>query len=449
MQAGRRDEPSTKDTTLDETQQNIVNEVRELAVSARKHAIDQLEKLERRRLEISIGTAKQRLREAQQVTEINVERVKADHRDILINARKEERLHLRDLKYFQRVNDIHHEARYPQSKLLHWSVILALLFVESIFNSYFFSLGSDLGLIGGIFQAMLISGVNIVLAIFAGEYGLRQVYHVRPARKAFGASVLSLYLSLMLSFNLAAAHYRSLLEQDPLSALKLVLSVLARSPFSLDNFDSVILFIIGVSFSLAALIKTFTADDRYPGYGAMSRAYEDIRHAYENQKIELRDDVNHTIDEGRREVARIMSEVRGYSAELPDNLRKVASIRGDYANFITEAGVIQTKLLEMYRTTNDDIRTSKTPAYFSDFPLLDVADDLPSIGTVPVDDIESAAQAALDELEGEFDQLMSDLKVANEREIQETTKFIEEIEEEAERRLEQDASLRSSGSIGP
>ncbi|MBP5859124.1 hypothetical protein KAJ83_19045 [Marivibrio halodurans] len=443
LQAGRQDLPKADDTRPDDTQQSIVKTVRERLNQGRNNSIDVLDALQRRRGQISLAPTRQKLKEAQHTININVDRVKADHRDMLVDARTRERSHLRNLKYFQSVHDIHHEAHYPDSKLLHWSVLAAMVLGESILNSYFFSLASDLGLLGGIFQAFLISGVNIGLAIFAGEFGLRQIHHVSRARRALGSSVLSLYLTVMFGFNLATAHYRALLEEDPLTALKLVFSRLTGTPFGFDNFDAVILLLMGIMFSLAALYKTYRADDRYPGYGAMDRLYREARERYEESKSHFRDDINRTIDEGRTEVSRIMHEARGYVSEMPDNLRHAQSTIDDYHRYADDAEVVLRQLLESYRAKNAEIRTSRAPAYFGDFPETGVSHELPDMGVTADREALPDFTASMEALEEEYEGTMAGFRAVNERAIEDADAFIREIEAEADERLREESGLRN------
>ena len=55
------------------------------------------------------------------------------------------------------------------------------------------------------------------------------------------------------------------------------------------------LFVIGIIFSLFALIKGYTSDDRYPGYGKIDRLFKEALSAYEDAKKELIKKINSNI----------------------------------------------------------------------------------------------------------------------------------------------------------
>ena len=71
-------------------------------------------------------------------------------------------------------------------------------------------------------------------------------------------------------FNLGAAHYRTLLEDDPFSAAAVTIPHLISDPFGI-NFEAWNLLIIGMLFVIIALIKGYRSDDVYPGFGEVHR----------------------------------------------------------------------------------------------------------------------------------------------------------------------------------
>ncbi|MDC1214033.1 hypothetical protein N8000_06125 [Rhodospirillales bacterium] len=66
-----------------------------------------------------------------------------------------------ELSAFEDEHKLVDGAEYPESQIYHLAIVGAMVLTESIANSYFFAKVSDLGLVGGILQAMPISIVNI------------------------------------------------------------------------------------------------------------------------------------------------------------------------------------------------------------------------------------------------------------------------------------------------
>ena len=191
---------------------------------------------------------------------------------------------LRLLRVFKKTNGLIRDADYPESQIFQWAVIIALLVTESILNSYFFAQGSDLGLLGGFLQAFLISIANIGSALLMGAYILPWKNHIQTdendnplekwsMQKSIAVIAIPFYCILIFTFNLAVAHYRAQLEIQPIKAVINAMTTMAASPFGIGNFEAWVLCLMGLLFSSFALIKGYTSDDSYPGYGKMTRAY--------------------------------------------------------------------------------------------------------------------------------------------------------------------------------
>ncbi len=181
------------------------------------------------------------------------------------------------------VKPIDRAAIYPKSHILHFSVLATLVLFEGLANAYFFSKGSDLGLLGGWLQAITVSFTNVIAAFFLiGFIGLRHMSNrnkpVIAALAAVGVGVTVAALGLL---NLTAAHFRDLLELNAATlalggaettgtVLTPVLDARAN-PFNLQTLEALLLFILGSTFAAIAAYKGRTFDDAIPGYGGVSR----------------------------------------------------------------------------------------------------------------------------------------------------------------------------------
>src|SRR5207248_502364 len=120
-----------------------------------------------------------------------------------------------ELRHFRATHDlIHREARYPESLVIPLGVVIWVMIGESLMNMYFFSKGNDLGLLGGWFQALIVSLVNALLATgIGGLICMRYRLHCDLASRLIAwAALLSIVVPLLVFFNLAVAHYRDALS---------------------------------------------------------------------------------------------------------------------------------------------------------------------------------------------------------------------------------------------
>ena len=184
------------------------------------------------------------------------------------------------------VEPINRAAHYPKSHILHFSVLAGIVLVEGLANAYFFSKGSDLGLLGGWLQAITVSFTNVIAAFFIiGFIGLRHLSNPhRPLNRVLAGIGITVTAMALIALNLTAAHYRDLLEfnADALAmvsagqAAPLMLPVqdMLTNGFNIQTLEALLLLILGTTFAAIAAFKGRTFDDAIPGYGAVTRKAE-------------------------------------------------------------------------------------------------------------------------------------------------------------------------------
>jgi hypothetical protein len=189
-------------------------------------------------------------------------------------------------------------AIYPKSHILHFSVLAALVLFEGMANAYFFSTGSDLGLLGGWLQAITVSFTNVIAAFFLiGFLGLRHMSNpYKKANSALASIGVAIAVVSLLALNLTASHFRDLLELNSATlalggadVTGIVLSPVTEArlnPFGIETLEALLLLILGITFAVIAAFKGRTFDDAIPGYGGVTRRLEtaanELERALEN-----------------------------------------------------------------------------------------------------------------------------------------------------------------------
>jgi hypothetical protein len=180
------------------------------------------------------------------------------------------------------VQPITRPPTYPDSHIMTFSILAGLVLFEGLANAYFFSKGSDLGLLGGWIQAITVAGTNVVASFFViGFLGLRMLQNPhRPFSFAAACVFTPLAAMFIVFLNWSAAHYRDLLELNAATLalggteqtgeiLAPVTRALTFTPF--ETLEALLLFILGLTFAIIAAFKGATFDDRLIGYGAAHR----------------------------------------------------------------------------------------------------------------------------------------------------------------------------------
>lgn len=184
------------------------------------------------------------------------------------------------------IKPIDRAAIYPASHILHFSILATLILFEGLANAYFFSKGSDLGLLGGWLQAITVSFTNVIAAFFlVGFIGLRHMSNRhKPILAATAAAGVGLAVAALLMLNLTASHFRDLLELNAATlalggaeATGIVLTPVTEAranPFGIQTLEALLLFVLGCTFAAIAAYKGRTFDDAIPGYGGVTRRLE-------------------------------------------------------------------------------------------------------------------------------------------------------------------------------
>ncbi len=205
-------------------------------------------------------------------TEVDTARLKAAATPRLVEARRDERRQARELGAFRIRHGLQREASYPESLALHYAIVSVIWLVEALANTWAFAQGSRLGMVGGLFQAMLVAGLNVGIAFYAGRLAtglFHRCWNIRLGSLA----VVALWLAFEGAYALMAAHYRIALAQTADDASRLAVDRLLTMPWAIDDVLSLLLLVVTVIFGIGALTAGLSSDDRYPGYGHISRVY--------------------------------------------------------------------------------------------------------------------------------------------------------------------------------
>ena len=264
---------------------------------------------------------------------------------------KELRNALLQLNSFRETNKIgKRPAIYPPSIYFHLSIVVLLIFVEAVANSYFFAKGSDLGLLGGWFNAALVSVGNIVLSLpLAGFLFLRECNHKARARKIIGVVGFVGCLVVIAFLHLATAHYRELLIRNPNADLVSALAPAMNNPFGLHDFESFILIIIGVGISTVAIFEGYKLDDPYPGYGDVYRRWQRLDERMAGLKKKLKEQIGLAYDDAVSESYELLEKLKEKRKELENETGDIESFFNRFEGRYNQARNSASDMIKEFR----------------------------------------------------------------------------------------------------
>jgi len=280
IEAGEKELPPTNATSYDANESKIILKFKdELSESYRK-AKEKTEGLNIRVSKIDINPDFQNIENLPEKIKKQAASLINEFNNRLITIKETRDQLSHDLKEFQSANDLSSLPDYPESKFLSITILVAIAFIESIGNGYFFAKGNEFGFLGGYTQALIVASANVAFAFFWGYLAVPNMNSVNKTKKYLGIISIPTYLLIAISFNLFVAHYRDELSLSFEGANFRAISAFMETPFFLKDFDSFILFFIGLIISIVALIDGYKFDDKYPGYGRIYRRYKEAEKKY-------------------------------------------------------------------------------------------------------------------------------------------------------------------------
>ncbi|WP_295803724.1 hypothetical protein [uncultured Microbulbifer sp.] len=284
-----------------------------------------------------------------------------------------------DLEIFKHRNGITREAVYRESKILHYSVVFFIVILETLLNAFFLSKGSDLGLIGGFFQAFIISLVNLGFAAFMAFF-LRNCFHSNYLRKGLSMVLLLGVMATAVTFVLGVGHYREALEQDPFTASRLAMASLQAEPLGIRDFNSWIMVVVsGIALILLAA-KFFVVEDRYPGFTAITRRVRALQDAWSAGHEQAIDSINEVAEEIQEELADKVKTIRSQFIQFKASIERSEEIDRQYQEDIIKAQGLLDELIRYYQSYSARMMNRRA-AYFGELLRFEL-DKLPSLNTV-------------------------------------------------------------------
>ncbi|MBC2834084.1 hypothetical protein H7F16_01100 [Gemmobacter straminiformis] len=254
----------------------------------------------------------------------------------------------------------------------HSNMLLTVLFVtfmlllESILNAQFFAKRNELGLVGGVLQAGMISAINVFIGYLAGFYARhKNLKGLSSALLGFGSIFIWIIVSLTINF--AVAHFRDALEANSWNdAMKLAISTLIAKPLELSSLDSWMLFLIGLIVTLSSFLKGYYSADPLPGYNALwdsvERAIDDYAHSYGEAHASMDKEFKDLVQELRSEVDTRRANLRSAVDALDSRGAMLDGLRV----FLRTTNGAANQLLAVYREANLASRKEPPPEYFNE-----------------------------------------------------------------------------------
>jgi hypothetical protein len=286
-------------------------------------------------------------------------------RDPLLAARQRERRAFRQLKSFRDEHDLTREAHYPASLSLHYALLAVAVLGEGLLNCYFFARGSDYGLLGGFFEALMVAGVNVALAFLVGK--VVRGLHSPSLTRVLAIAVGVLYVGVLIWFQLAVGHYRmALAGGTPELAVSQAMTHLTHEPLTISDFHTWLLMAVGVLCAIGAVIAGYTSDDPVMRYGAVTRHGKAAEAAYQGLKEQYVFGIHAIVELQLNAVESRMADAKAALTTYRASVAEAKHVGRNYMMACAALADACIALQQRYCAINSTVRTTPSPAYFAE-----------------------------------------------------------------------------------
>ena len=421
MLSGKKEIPSSDSVANDAVENSILSLIEEEKDTSYSEAAKWFNAYNERIKSLGIEHHTQKLEEGKQKITTDIKALLNTFKNSELFSYKKELLQKkREFDNFKIENHLTREPRYKEAKILGYAIVFFIFAFESALNGYFFAKGHELGYLGGISEAIIISIINIVfLAFLLGWQGLRQITHVNWSRKVIGIFFLLVFLLAVPTFNLAVAHYRQAFVAHTEDPGQIMLKTFLDNPFKLNDFDGYMLTIMGITTCIIACIEFWNLSDPYPGYERLSRELKILDETYTDIQNELVEELLQIRDNGFKEMTNAVDVLNKNQHEYRMLIERMKNIKLQIKPHFSRLEQSARELLTIYRDSNKAERSTPSPKrweeqYTISYPDLD-AFHIPT--EIDIANIVNKAQEELpkmmDEINKECDKAISEIESLN------------------------------------
>ena len=272
------------------------------------------------------------------------------------------------------------EARYPTSLWWHFGLVAVLGLVETGANATFYQ--NDQGFLGGFTIALSVAVLNLGMAIGLGWLS-RYKNLGETDKRVMGWAAIGFFCLWTVFSNALFASFRAEYQAVVSESSAGLAAAFTRSwqnalgvfSFSLHltDFQSFILFGLGLLLSVLAFWKGLTSDDKYPGHRRLDMQSASDR-ANEQRALD------EASDKLRSFLRSKQADAQSTLTEVPLIVASIVATEGE----LSQAGALYEAwqqaimrdfgmVLTAYRQANVAIRATDPPAYFGTTPELTVS----------------------------------------------------------------------------
>ena len=247
-------------------------------------------------------------------------------------------------------------------------------------NGLFFMGAHPQGFAGGMSRALIFAMTDIVvvclLAMGARFWNARILWQ-RIAGGVAGVLVV-IWCGVL---NLFVAHYRMAMDPDALlsdpesfTPFQEAITSFLSAPLGFNEVIAVGMFVLGCVLSGVAARSGYRWDDPIPGYGAVGRELKEAREEFDNAAAPALEQLEASYTEWHDKLQQDRDRIKDTVSDIRFRVETKTNLLENVRGYLEQRERAASTLLQMYRTDNERVRTTETPAYFQQPYVMDRPD---------------------------------------------------------------------------
>ena len=306
------------------------------------------------------------------------EKYKNDFDHYFLEAKEE---YENEKKKFQDVEKDYHNFRNEnnidrvedsKNPLILTAILGFILIIESIFNSYFFAKGNELGIFGGFIQASIVSLINLGVAMLLINL-IRNQKSIKISNfaKRFYQFLIVLLSTGIVFFHLLVGHFRTAFTTDPENAYDVSVSNFLNNPFYITGFDSWTIVIIGIILFIIIALDVRFYKDIYPGYTEITKKYNKHKTDLNELKSAISDHLKALEEDQEKDLKKSLDQIKYIFNDVRDIPNYKMNLEAKYKEHLSHLNNSFNLLIKRYRSINQANRKTDKPKYFDRTEKLD------------------------------------------------------------------------------
>ncbi|HKK70887.1 MAG TPA: hypothetical protein VKA86_06700 [Candidatus Krumholzibacteria bacterium] len=283
----------------------------------------------------------------------------------LARAREQLESAREEYQRFRRERGIRRAPRYPEEKMNLLLFVFAIFVVEAITNAWFFATGSELGMVGGTVIAAGFALVDVAVSFNLGRLA-KKVLAPAAGHRLLGGTMAAVFAVWAVVYNLVVAHVREERYTEIQQATVQGLQSFRESPLGLEDTTSWVLVVLGLLYSIFAMIDGARYDDAWFGYEDHHRKLLMAEEEYEYSKSALFEQARQLRDEAARNCDLLATKVADVVVNLSNGIERKKTLQRNYEHFMRASEQVCRTLISTYRDENRRHRSTPPPPYFDE-----------------------------------------------------------------------------------